>query len=93
MGLEARIQAASLTLPELGELRGTLGSADDAARSAELVRQLHRDLLRVLTATDFRWGKAYSLGRALADTCRNPDDAESLRGYFGKARIQSSAAG
>jgi hypothetical protein len=48
---------------------------------------LHRTLLGTLTAADFRLGKAYALGRALADTCRKPKDMEGLRKEFGTHRI------
>jgi len=48
----------------------------DAIRKAIL--NLHIDLLVQLTAADYRLGKAYGLGRALADTCAaaHGDDAE-----------------
>jgi hypothetical protein len=37
------------------------------------VAELHRQLLVALTAADFRLGKAYGLGRALAETALLPD--------------------
>jgi hypothetical protein len=37
------------------------------------VAELHRQLLMTLTAADFRLGKAYGLGRALAETTLLPD--------------------
>jgi hypothetical protein len=61
--------------------------------SAERVRRaiadLHEVLLRALTATDFRVGKAYGLGRALCETvllprARRPDSFSEL---FRAARV------
>ncbi len=37
----------------------------------------HIELLATLTGADFRLGKAYGLGRALADVTRNPPDGAS----------------
>lgn len=48
----------------------------DTPQRAALVLALHIQLLSTLTAADFRLGKAYGLGRALADTCREPPDLE-----------------
>jgi hypothetical protein len=51
------------------------------------VLALHVQLLATLTAADFRLGKAYGLGRALADTCRNPETADDLRREFEPERV------
>jgi hypothetical protein len=51
------------------------------------VKALHRTLLGTLTAADFRFGKAYGLGRALADTCRKPRNIEGLREEFSADQI------
>jgi hypothetical protein len=56
------------------------------------VLALHIQLLSTLTAADFRLGKAYGLGRALADTCRNPETADDLQREFGPARIATLGA-
>jgi hypothetical protein len=61
------------------------GADPDLRRPAVLV--LHRELLGTLTATNFRFGKAYGLGRALADTCRNPSDRASLEREFQRHRV------
>jgi hypothetical protein len=55
----------------------------------EAVAELHRQLLVALTAADFRLGKAYGLGRALAETAllsdaRNP---QSLQRMFARYRL------
>lgn len=78
----------------LGRLKAFLGSAQlpatDAVRAEtgkrppdpnairKAILDLHIDLLVQLTAADYRLGKAYGLGRALADTCAAPhgNDAE-----------------
>lgn len=68
------------SLPSTDELKAELAKqpADrDATRQAIL--DLHVDLLVRLTAADFRLGKAYGLGRALADTCRSPDGTPAQR--------------
>ena len=44
-------------------------------------------LLASLTAADYRLGKAYGLGRALADTCRKPTDQPDILKEFGPYRI------
>ena len=72
--------AAAITLPPTDALASKLeaGSWEDA--KAEIV-SLHQVLLINLTAADFTLGKAYGLGRALADTAMlpvpaNPDTYE-----------------
>jgi hypothetical protein len=54
--------------------------SDDTADATALqtaILGLHVDLLVGLTAADFRLGKAYGLGRALADTCA-PSHGQSV---------------
>lgn len=79
----------------LSRLRAFLGDvplpATDAVRAAteqspadrDAVRQaildLHVAVLVQLTAADYRLGKAYGLGRALADTCASAGGDESSR--------------
>ena len=47
----------------------------------------HVQVLGVLTATDFKLGKAYGLGRALADTCRKPKSDVDVKVELGRYRI------
>ncbi len=64
--------------------------AYEGGSAAELkgrVSQLHLELLQGLNAGDFRLGKAYSLGRALADTCRAPSSLRELQTAFEYHRI------
>jgi hypothetical protein len=71
--LRLRIAAAGLWAPDAQlfaqELEGTTGEPRDAA-----IEAFHIELLAALTAADFRLGKGYGLGRALADVTRNPAD-------------------
>jgi hypothetical protein len=53
------------------------------------VGELHRQLLVALTAADFRQGKAYGLGRALAETALLPDarNPETFQRAFARYRL------
>jgi hypothetical protein len=53
------------------------------------VGELHRQLLVGLTAADFRLGKAYGLGRALAETALLPDakNPETFQRAFARFRL------
>ena len=55
------------------------------------VAELHRQLLMALTAADFRLGKAYGLGRALAQTALLPDakHPETFRRTFARFRLDN----
>ncbi len=59
---------------------------------AEAVLALHVQLLTKLTAAESRLGKAYGLGRALADTCREPSDAAGLGAELAYYRIANLLA-
>jgi hypothetical protein len=65
---EGAIAAAGLSLPSTATVREAGEAGDEEVREA--VMELHAALLRALTSADFRFGKAYGLGRALFDTCR-----------------------
>ena len=71
----------------LGQVIGLLGD-DQRSRGATLdaVFTLHCRLLESLTVADFRLGKAYGLGRALAETTLVPAAAaaDDLAGAFGE---------
>ena len=55
------------------------------------VAELHRQLLMALTAADFRLGKAYGLGRALAQTALLPDAThpETFGRTFARFRLDN----
>jgi hypothetical protein len=80
------VQAAGLTLPNIESVREALRNAQDTHARAEQIRDLHLELVGALAAVDFRLGKAYGVGRAIADTCRNPTDMERLKAELDPAR-------
>lgn len=65
------IVPAGLSVPDAQAFSDGLRSVAAPERPAAL-RRFHIDLLATLTAADFRLGKAYGLGRALADATRDP---------------------
>lgn len=79
------IRAVGLKVPDTTALRGSIGSPVDVRCGA--VRDLHVQVLATLTAADFRLGKAYGLGRSLADTCRNRANVEEVQAEFKPHRI------
>lgn len=86
------IQAAGLTVPgrELVAVRDALSNWQrDGQRTVE---SLHHKLLGTLTAADFRLGKSYGLGRALADTCRKPTDLAAVKSQLSPFRIATLLA-
>jgi hypothetical protein len=86
--LAGPILAGGLRAPTTRTLRTV--KEDPAATGAErrqAIYALHVELLRVLTAADFRLGKAYGLGRALADCCQSAADLDALVEHFGRRRL------
>lgn len=83
--LHDRFKEAGLADPDVGAVRDSLGQGAKDRYAA--VRDLHLALLGSLTAADFRLGKAYGLGRAVADTCREPADGASLKRELESDRI------
>jgi hypothetical protein len=53
-------------------------AALEGENAAGTIEALDAEILRVLTPADFRLGKSYKLGRALAKTCRQADSLENL---------------
>jgi hypothetical protein len=86
-GLHGRLSDAGLEPPDIGALRTRIAATAAAEDRRELVRTLHLQLNSVLGAADFRLGKAYGLGRAIADTCRNPGSLAELRSELADARM------
>jgi hypothetical protein len=73
-----------------GSLVDLTGLTALIAKEGELkakVLAIHGELLATLTAADYRLGKAYGLGRALADTCRKPRDEASLKEELAAYRV------
>ncbi len=77
-----------VALPNTGALRGEIERGADPSAVREAILELHVNLLVDLTATDFRLGKAYGLGRALADTCATEFSApdKALKRHLGRDR-------
>jgi hypothetical protein len=76
--------------PDLDPIRSLLqADARQSGQLREAVLRFHLALLMALTAADFRLGKAYGLGRALAETVRLPeaDDPASFRRAFAPHRL------
>jgi hypothetical protein len=71
--LRQSITDAGLDVPDAEKLQAGLPSLNSDARQ-QAIMAFHVDLLSTLTAADYRLGKAYGLGRALADTTRAPED-------------------
>jgi hypothetical protein len=76
--------------PDLDPVRSLLQAG--VRRPGELqaaVAELHRQLLMALTAADFRLGKAYGLGRALAETVLVPDakNPQTFQRAFARYRL------
>jgi hypothetical protein len=82
--LRQAITDAGLSVPTTDTVRGEAERPEEGSRGAILA--LHTELLRVLTAADFRLGKAYGLGRALCDTCR-VYSAEDVQRELGSDRV------
>ena len=82
--LATRIVNAGLELPDAEQFGDSLTDESDPVTRQQTIRASHVRLLSTLTAADFRLGKAYGLGRALADTTRDPPDYVT---ELGRARI------
>jgi hypothetical protein len=70
--LEDLFETAAIEVPSTEALRKALTEprSTEASQAAKVkVRELHITILGRLTALDFRLGKSYGLGRALAETC------------------------
>jgi hypothetical protein len=65
---------AGLELPDAQHFAQKIVPLSDPQLRSDAIREFHVGLLATLTAADFRFGKAYGLGRALADTTRLPPD-------------------
>ncbi len=64
------------------------GYRDKTARPGA-VKRLHGELLAKLTAADFRLGKAYGLGVALANLCRVPATPGAIRDALTQPRVSA----
>jgi hypothetical protein len=85
--LASTVTTAGLTAPDFAALRASLAHGVTPSERSQAVLNFHLELLSTLTAANYRLGTAYGLGRALADTCRNPTDLASLAAEFKQHRI------
>ncbi|HSO98315.1 MAG TPA: metallophosphoesterase [Solirubrobacteraceae bacterium] len=85
--LGGAVSAAGLPALDVGAFTSCLTPGTDPAVRKQSLRELHVQLLSTLTAADFRLGKAYGLGRSLADTCRSSINATTLQEEFKPNRI------
>lgn len=90
--LTPAITDAGLTVPAVDDVTTALTPGTRRSARSLAIRALHVNLLTTLTAADFRLGKAYGLGRALADTCMKPSDQASLQYELGHYRIETLRA-
>lgn len=81
------IIAAGLKEPDTAALNAAFAAPPDNAARDQAVVALHVALLSTLTATDGRLGKAYGLGRALADTTRHQYSGPGLARELDPQRI------
>lgn len=91
--LQSTITEHGLTQPTTGRAHDTLRVSkptDEAFRDA--IFDLHVELLATLTAASFKLGKAYGLGRALADTTRQPGDMQTVKTQLERHRVANLRA-
>ena len=82
------------TLPTTDEVRQRAGASKaDSAAIRQAIFDLHIELLTRLTAADYRLGKAYGLGRALADTCASGEGDTDKRKAALEHHLQRNRAG
>ena len=84
--LKGPIEEHGLKSPSTDDARNALTAGKDEFRTQ--VFDLHVTLLATLTAASYKLGKAYGLGRALAETTR-PKDLATLKEKLEPARIQN----
>lgn len=91
--LKSPITENGLASPSTAAARVALSRArptDEIFRAA--VFDLHVSLLTSLTAANFKLGKAYGLGRALADTTRSPLNLTAVKRELGRHRVATLQA-
>jgi hypothetical protein len=86
--LKDPVANAGLMAIDTKALTASLGE-DQPAQQREFVA-LHSKLLASLTAADFRLGKAYGLGRALAGVCLPRSDATALKEELTDERLANA---
>jgi hypothetical protein len=90
--LETKIKTAGLDMPSTADAEAKLPAEKLEDGYREEIFKLHVELLTTLTATHYKLGKSYGLGRALADTSRLPHDGKTLHEEFKPHRIATIEA-
>lgn len=85
--------AADQTVPTTQAVRAQFTAAQlDAPAAKAAIQTLHFQIISRLTAADAALGKAYGLGRALADTCQPAADNAALQERFNHWRLDNLRA-
>ncbi len=88
--LRATFAAAGVTAPRTQPVRAQFTAEQlDVGLAQRAIRTLHASILTGLTAADPSLGKAYGLGRALADSCQQADDRAALKERFAHYRLET----
>ncbi len=77
---------------EVQAIRDLMREDAERERVPADLRTRHVALLSALTVADFRLGKAYGLGRALFEVCREGQDADALQKHLGDAHLRKMIA-
>jgi hypothetical protein len=90
--LQPALDTAGLDSPDAAQFAIALDAAESPDGRRRVVWDFHVAVLSRLTAADFRLGKAYGLGRALADTCLAPTDLRSAQAELHFHRVEQLRA-
>jgi hypothetical protein len=90
--LETKIKSSGLPAPTVTEATAAVPTKVPDAAYEKAIFELHVNLLTTLTAAHFKLGKAYGLGRSLADTTRLPKDLDTLKKKLKGPRIANLTA-
>ncbi len=90
--LEPPIKAAGLEMPDPKAAKQAVPASLPNTPYEQALFDLHVSMLTTLTATHFKLGKAYGLGRALGDTTRLPKDLGTLKRELESHRLANLTA-
>jgi hypothetical protein len=91
--LDGTITEHGLTAPTTKDAKQTLEKVEPTDQAfREKVFALHKSLLSTLTAASFKVGKAYGLGRELADITRRPSDLSAIQRHLAPERVATVLA-
>jgi hypothetical protein len=90
--LSNRMQEAGVPIPTSAAVQEAVRDKKPPSDVRKAISTLHVQLLSALTVADYRLGKAYGLGRALADTCRSSQSDDELKDHLRDGRLQNIIA-